>query len=211
MKQFFIFLLSIFVVSFLGAAIKSCKPRTSDKPSVISSDTVYLKDHYAYQLGYDFGLVGVYNNGNRKEVAHKNKKQINWAIEDTGLALSAALQVIEENLNNQQRFPVYIFGNDTIHLSYGDTVRVAPCNMINPSPSPLPDSTPIKYRYIIRIEATPQQWSRAMYISDSIMLHWGKERGGTEIEKTLNMYSAVMDFLRTAAKVDSVRITGGKP
>lgn len=81
---------------------------------------------------------------------------------------------------------------------------------ITPYPVIYSDSTPIKYRYIIRIEATPQQWGRAMYISDSIMLHWGKERGGTEIEKALNMYSAVMDFLRTAAKVDSVKLTGGK-
>jgi hypothetical protein len=82
-----------------------------------------------------------------------------------------------------------------------------------PSPSPLPDSTEPKYRYIFKLELGAEMLDRILYVQDSLMTHWGVEKGTTESNNAKLLYFNYSNYIRRSLKLDSVKIEqkgGGK-
>lgn len=78
------------------------------------------------------------------------------------------------------------------------------------------DTTKPKYRYIYRLpEIGAEMFERIMYVTDSIMYHWGQEKGTTESNNAKLLYFNYSNYLKRVVVFDSVKIDqpkgGGKP
>lgn len=115
----------ILLLCCLVGCVSKQKPQTVFYPKAeLLTDTPQL-------IGVDTGSIEywdyiLYNAEGTKLAASKKRGQ-QWIIEDSAAALVCALEVLDADLKEKTKRPVYILDGDTVTLYPGDTIRIVTC------------------------------------------------------------------------------------